>query len=167
MSPPSISHLETNQLESAIALCQGDLLPGFSCDSLPFDEWLRSERENLHRSEVIYAEAGTARRRMLHRRAFEALREMAAPDSQLAHHALKAGLVAETIRYSLVAGNEAMALFAVRVAITHYETAWQVTEKKGGQRKYLAQTGKHCIAAWGEPANWSRNGRRQKRPTRR
>lgn len=82
-------------------------------------------------SEVIYAEAGTARRRMLHRRAFEALRAMAAPDSELAHHARNAGLVAETIRYSLVAGNEAMALFAVRVAITHYETAWQVTEKKG------------------------------------
>ena len=44
-----LSHLETDQLEQAVALYQGDLLPTFSCDSLPFDEWLRSERENLHR----------------------------------------------------------------------------------------------------------------------
>ena len=44
-----LSHLETNQLEQAVALYRGDLLPGFTCDSLPFDEWLRQEREQLHR----------------------------------------------------------------------------------------------------------------------
>jgi DNA-binding SARP family transcriptional activator/predicted ATPase len=82
-------------------------------------------------SEVIYAEAGTARRRMLHRRAFEVLQAAAAPASEIAHHALNAGLLAETIRYSLIAANDAMALFAVRVAITHYETVWQVAEQKG------------------------------------
>jgi DNA-binding SARP family transcriptional activator/tetratricopeptide (TPR) repeat protein len=81
--------------------------------------------------EVIYAEAGAARRRILHRRAFEALQAAAAPSAELAHHALNAGLGAETIQYSLVAGNEAMRLLAVRVAITHYETAWQVTEQIG------------------------------------
>ncbi len=81
--------------------------------------------------EVVYAEAGTARRRMLHRRAFEALQATAAPPAELAHHALNAGLVAETIRYSLVAGNQAMDIFAVRVAITHYQMAWQLAEQQG------------------------------------
>ncbi len=42
--------VENDQLETgAVSLYQGDLLPGFSCDSLPFDDWLRQEREQLHR----------------------------------------------------------------------------------------------------------------------
>ena len=82
-------------------------------------------------SEVVYAEAGTARRRMLHRRAFAVLQAMAVPSSELAHHALAAGLLAETIQHSLMAGNDAMALFAVHVAIAHFETARQVAEQNG------------------------------------
>lgn len=41
--------IEAHDLETAVALYQGDLLPGFTCDSLPFEEWLRQERESLHR----------------------------------------------------------------------------------------------------------------------
>lgn len=82
-------------------------------------------------SELVYAESGTARRRMMHRRAFQTLQASEAPAAECANHALKAGLVAETIRYSLIAGNDAMALFAIRVAITHYETARQMIEQKG------------------------------------
>ena len=80
---------------------------------------------------MVYAEAGTARRRLLHRRAFKTLQASKATAPECANHALQAGLIAETIRYSLIAGNEAMALFAVRVAITHYETVWQVAQQKG------------------------------------
>ena len=82
-------------------------------------------------SEVVYAEASAARRRRLHRRAFATLQTSATPAADLAHHALRAGLPAETIHHSLIAGNDAMAIFAVGVAITHYETAWQVAEQKG------------------------------------
>lgn len=82
-------------------------------------------------SEVVYAEAGTARRRLLHRRALATLQTVATPAADLAHHALHGGLPAKTISYSLLAGNEAMALFASHVAITHYETAWQIVEQKG------------------------------------
>ncbi len=82
-------------------------------------------------SEVVYAEAGAARRRILHRRAFETLQAGAVPAADLAHHARNAGLLTETIHYSLIAGNDAMGLFAHQVAITHYETAWQLTEQKG------------------------------------
>ena len=79
--------------------------------------------------EVVYAEAGAARRRILHRRAFEALQAGQAPAAELAHHALKAGLTAESIGYSIAAGNAAMRLFATPVAIAHYETAWQLAEQ--------------------------------------
>ena len=81
--------------------------------------------------EVVYNEAGTARRRILHRRAFETLQASAAPPAELVHHARNAGLWAATIRFSLIAGNEAMDLFAVRVAITHYEAVWHLVKQQG------------------------------------
>jgi hypothetical protein len=77
------------------------------------------------------AKVSKARRRLLHRRAFETLQRSAPAAADLAHHALNAGLLVETIHHSLIAGNEAMAIFAVRVAIPHYETAWQLAEQKG------------------------------------
>ncbi len=81
--------------------------------------------------EVVYTEAGAARRRVLHRRAFETLQMTAAPAAELARHAHNAGLLIETIQYSLIAGNKAMDLFAVRVAIAHYETVRQLVEHRG------------------------------------
>lgn len=81
--------------------------------------------------EVVYSEAGAARRRLLHRRAFEALRADEAPPAELAHHARLADRLADAIQYSLAAGKEAMRLLAVRVAISHYETAWQIVEQEG------------------------------------
>lgn len=44
-----LENLDKGQPEPAVNLYQGELLAGFSCDSLPFDEWLRQERERLHR----------------------------------------------------------------------------------------------------------------------
>ena len=44
-----LAHLAANQPAQAMALYRGDLLPGFTCDSVPFEEWLRQEREQLHR----------------------------------------------------------------------------------------------------------------------
>ena len=41
--------LEHGDLESAVSHYQGELLTGFTCDSLEFEEWLRLERERLHR----------------------------------------------------------------------------------------------------------------------
>lgn len=40
--------IEENDLETAVSHYAGDLLPGFTCDSLEFEEWLRQERETLH-----------------------------------------------------------------------------------------------------------------------
>ncbi len=40
--------LEQGDLETAVAHYPGDLLPGFTCNSLQFEDWLRQERERLH-----------------------------------------------------------------------------------------------------------------------
>ncbi|MFN8459864.1 MAG: hypothetical protein U0401_35320, partial [Anaerolineae bacterium] len=78
--------------------------------------------------DVVYTEAGDARRRIYHRRAFEGLEAKSAPPAELAHHALAARLHESAFRYSLAAGDEAMAVFAVRDAIAYYEQARQLLE---------------------------------------
>ena len=73
--------------------------------------------------DVVYTEAGDARRRIFHRRALNILEAAAAPPATLAHHAREAGLVEPTIRFSVAAGDAAMQLFVVRDAIAQYEQA--------------------------------------------
>jgi DNA-binding SARP family transcriptional activator/tetratricopeptide (TPR) repeat protein len=73
--------------------------------------------------QVAYTEVGRARRRVLHRRAFEVLEEERAPAAQLARHALARGLAKQAFGYSVAAGDQAMEVFAVRDAIVHYERA--------------------------------------------
>jgi predicted ATPase/DNA-binding SARP family transcriptional activator len=40
--------LKVGDLATAVSLYPDDLLPGFTCDSLEFEAWLRRERERLH-----------------------------------------------------------------------------------------------------------------------
>lgn len=40
--------LDAEDLGTAVTHYQGDLLPGFICDSLDFEDWLRQQREQLH-----------------------------------------------------------------------------------------------------------------------
>ncbi len=40
--------LKVGDLVTAVSLYAGDLLPGFTCDSLEFEDWQRRERERLH-----------------------------------------------------------------------------------------------------------------------
>jgi predicted ATPase/DNA-binding SARP family transcriptional activator len=42
--------VEQGNLNAAASLYTGDLLPGFTCPSLEFEEWLRRKRERLHQS---------------------------------------------------------------------------------------------------------------------
>jgi DNA-binding SARP family transcriptional activator/DNA polymerase III delta prime subunit len=44
-----LNGLATRDLAMAVSHYHGELLPGFTCDSLDFEEWLRGERERLHR----------------------------------------------------------------------------------------------------------------------
>jgi predicted ATPase len=73
--------------------------------------------------DVVYTEAGDARRRLFHRRALEVLEAAKASAAVLAHHALAAGLAQTAFRYSLAAGREALRISAVNEAIVHLELA--------------------------------------------
>ena len=73
--------------------------------------------------EVVYTEAGDARRRLFHRRALAVLAASNDPAALLAHHALVAGQAETAFRFSLTAGEEALRLFAARLAVAHLEQA--------------------------------------------
>ncbi|MDB5076672.1 MAG: hypothetical protein JWO42_2851 [Chloroflexi bacterium] len=73
--------------------------------------------------EVVYTEAGDARRRLFHRRAAALLEGTDATSADLAHHALAAGLIELALSYSVAAGDAALCVFAARDAIVYYERA--------------------------------------------
>jgi predicted ATPase len=75
--------------------------------------------------DVVYTEAGDARRRLFHRRALEVLEKNGESAAVLAHHALSAGLTQAAFHYSLAAGQEALHLSALREAVVHFEHALQ------------------------------------------
>jgi predicted ATPase len=76
--------------------------------------------------DVVYTEAGDARRRLFHQRALEILAAARESAAVLAHHALASGLMKAAFHYSLAAGREALRLSAVREAIVHFERARQI-----------------------------------------
>jgi DNA-binding SARP family transcriptional activator len=79
--------------------------------------------------DVVYTEAGDARRRLFHRRALDTL--TAANDSAavLAHHALAAGLPDAAFRHCLAAGQEALHLSITGEAIVHFEQARRLVQE--------------------------------------
>jgi DNA-binding SARP family transcriptional activator len=86
--------------------------------------------------QVAYTEMGHARRRLLHRRAFEVLEDGGAPAAQLARHALAGGLAEQAFRYGVAAGDAAVEVFSVKDAIEHYERARDLlTEVRTGSRQ--------------------------------
>jgi DNA-binding SARP family transcriptional activator/predicted ATPase len=86
--------------------------------------------------QVAYTELGYARRRVLHRRAFEVLEEGGAPVAHLARHALAGGLAEQAFRYGVAAGDAAVEVFSVRDAIEHYERARELlTYVRTGSRQ--------------------------------
>lgn len=83
--------------------------------------------------DVVHTEAGEARRRIFHRRAFEALQALQRSPAELAHHAELAGLLEASFHHSLLAGDEAMHLLAVRDAIPQYERALSLSLRQSGR----------------------------------
>ncbi len=73
--------------------------------------------------DVVYTDAGDARRRLFHRRALEALTAARAPAAVLAHHAIVGGLAEAAIEQSVAAGDEALRLSAANEAVVHFEHA--------------------------------------------
>jgi len=80
--------------------------------------------------DVVYTEAGDARRRLFHRRALELLEAEGDSEAVLAHHALTAYLWQDAYRHSLAAGREALRLSAVSEAIFHFERAMQIIREE-------------------------------------
>jgi predicted ATPase len=79
--------------------------------------------------DVVYTEAGDARRRLFHRRVLEILDAAGESAAVLAHHAHAAGLAQDAFRYSLAAGREALRLSAVSEAVIHFEHARQFVQE--------------------------------------
>ena len=73
--------------------------------------------------DVVYTEAGDARRRLFHRRALAVLTAADDPAALLAYHALVAGQAEAAFRFSLRAGEEALRLSAASLAVGHLEQA--------------------------------------------
>jgi DNA-binding SARP family transcriptional activator len=78
--------------------------------------------------DVVYTEAGDARRRLFHRRALDVLEAAQDSAAVLAHHALATGLAEAAFRHSAAAGQEALRLAAVSDAIVHFEKARQLAQ---------------------------------------
>ncbi len=94
--------------------------PGFASAYTFTNEMLR---------DVVYTEAGDARRRLFHQRALEVLEAAGGPAAVLAHHAQAAGLSRADFRHSLSAGREALHIAAVSEAIVHFEHARQIVQE--------------------------------------
>ncbi len=75
--------------------------------------------------DVVYTEAGDARRRLFHQRALEILEAAGDSAAALAHHALAAGLAQAAFHNSLAAGRKALRILALSEAIVHFERARQ------------------------------------------
>jgi len=73
--------------------------------------------------DVVYTELGEARRQLLHQRALAKLESEGARAAELAYHAHLSGQSEAAYRYSVQAGDEAVAVFAVEDAIVYYEQA--------------------------------------------
>ena len=76
-----------------------------------------------HIRTVVYSASGEARRRVLHRRALIDLEADGAPAAECAFHAVASLLDEPAFRYSLIAGDEALATYALQESLSHYDRA--------------------------------------------
>lgn len=111
--------------------------------------------------DVVYTELGAARRLVLHQRALTVLKAAGTRAAGLAYHALSAGDAEVASRYSVQAGDEALAVFAVEEAIGHYEQARALLKAQPLlQSRFSASEVEHLYVrlgrAYGFQNAWSR-----------
>jgi tetratricopeptide (TPR) repeat protein len=114
---------EMPALEALEALLDGRLLAERPASRRPYTlahDYIR---------EVVYDESREARRRVYHRRALLALEAAGAPAAECAFHALAALLDEPAFRFSVTAGREAFASYALQEALAHFETALDVAQR--------------------------------------
>jgi DNA-binding SARP family transcriptional activator len=111
--------------------------------------------------DVVYTELGEARRQLLHQRALAKLESEGARAAELAYHAHLSGQSEAAYRYSVQAGDEAVAVFAVEDAIVYYEqahsllqvqTPWLATPSATEVAHLYASLGQAyaSLSAWGK-----------------
>jgi tetratricopeptide (TPR) repeat protein len=88
--------------------------------------------------DVVYTELGEARRQLLHQRALAQLETEGVRAAELAYHARLSGQSEAAYRYSVQAGDEAVAVFAVEDAISHYEQARTLLQEQPPQPAALS-----------------------------
>ncbi len=88
--------------------------------------------------EVVYTELGAARRQVLHQRALVCLQTEGTAAAELAYHARASGETEAAYGYSVQAGMEAVAVFAVADAIGYYEQARAWLQERQGRQSRLA-----------------------------
>ncbi|MGD8806621.1 MAG: AAA family ATPase [Chloroflexota bacterium] len=118
---------EGDALEALDSLLDGRLLSERPSDRQPYTlahDYIR---------EVVYTESREARRRVFHRRALLALEAAAAPAAECAFHALAALLDEPAFRFSVAAGSEAFAAYAVQEALAHFDAAREVAQRMHAQ----------------------------------
>jgi DNA-binding SARP family transcriptional activator/predicted ATPase len=114
---------ETEALDALEALLDGRLLIERPSDRRPYapaHDYIR---------EVVYTESNEARRRVYHRRALLALEAAGEPAAECAYHALAALLDEPAFRFSVTAGSEAFASYALQDALSHFDTAREVARR--------------------------------------
>ncbi len=102
---------ETESLDDLEALLDGRLLTEHPSDRRPYTlahDYIR---------QVVYSESHEARRRVYHRRALLALEAAGDPAAECAFHALAALLDEPAFRFSVAAGSEAFASYALQDAL--------------------------------------------------
>ncbi len=101
--------------------------------------------------EVVYTELGEARRQLLHQRALGQLETAGARAAELAYHARACGQAEAAYRYSVQAGDEAVAVFAVEDAIEHYEQARSLLQEQTSlQTALMAAEVEHLYSSLGQ-----------------
>jgi DNA-binding SARP family transcriptional activator len=90
--------------------------------------------------DVVYTELGAARRQILHQRSLAVLHSEGARASELAYHALLAAEAEAAYRFSVQAGIEALAVFAVDDAIGYFEQARSLLQEPKRIQTELAAT---------------------------
>jgi len=97
--------------------------------------------------DVVYTEAGDARRRLFHRRALEILEVEGESAAVLAHHALAAGQKQAAFHHSVTAGREALRLSVTSEAIVHFECARKIVQESE-KSEMLNKAEVHDLYIW-------------------
>ncbi len=98
--------------------------------------------------DVVYTEAGDARRRLFHLRALEVLTAAGEPAAVLAYHALVAGQPQAAFRHSLSASREALRLSAAQEARAHLEQARDLARQAHRCRRSSKPISAICTPSW-------------------